>query len=97
MKKKAAVTIETERLLVIRARGHAETWCPRCAARASMIAVREAAAVAGISERRIFQLGESGAIHFTETADGKTFFCVPSILKQRDANARALPRPTKSR
>jgi hypothetical protein len=91
MKRKAAVTIETERLLVIqRSRGSVESWCALCAARVDMVSVPEAATIAGASEREIFQLSEAGAIHFAETTEGRALFCVPSLLKLGNKNARAV-------
>jgi hypothetical protein len=95
MKRKAAVTIETERLLVIqRSRGAVQTWCDACAAEVEMIGVQEAAAIAAASEREIFQLSEAGAIHFAETIEGRALFCVPSLLKLGSSNTRALARST---
>jgi len=89
MKRKAAVTIETERLLVIR-RSHApvESWCVICAAQVDMVGVQEGAAITGASEREVFQLSESGAIHFAETTEGRALFCVPSLLKLGSSNTR---------
>jgi hypothetical protein len=95
MKRKAAVTVETERLLVIqRSRGSVQTWCDRCAADVDMIGVLKAATIAGISEREIFQLSEAGVIHFAETTEGRALFCVPSLLRPGNKNVRALARAT---
>jgi hypothetical protein len=95
MKRKAAVTIETERLLVIqRSRGSVQTWCDACAAQVDMIGVQEAAAIGAASEREIFQLSEAGAIHFAETTDGRALFCVPSLLRVGNNNTRAPARST---
>lgn len=95
MKTKAAVTIETERLLVIqRSHGSVETWCAVCAAQVDMLGVPEAAAITGASEREIFQLSEAGAIHFAETPEGRALFCVPSLLRIGNNNTRALARST---
>jgi hypothetical protein len=95
MKTKAAVTIETERLLVIqRSPGSVESWCGVCAAQVDMVGVQEAATIAGASERKIFQLSEAGAIHLAETEEGRAFFCVPSLLKIGNRDVRALARAT---
>jgi len=56
--------------------------------------VQEAATIAGASEREIFQLSEAGAIHLAETAEGRAFFCVPSLLKIGNRDVRALARAT---
>jgi hypothetical protein len=95
MKRKAAVIVETERLLVIqRSHGSFESWCAVCAAQVDMIGVTEAATITGASEREIFQLSEAGAIHFAETAEGRALFCVPSLLRVGNNNTRALARST---
>ena len=95
MKRKAAVTIETERLLVIqRSRGSAESWCAVCGAQVDMVGVQGATMIMGASEREIFQLSEAGVIHFAETAEGRALFCVPSLLKLGNKRVRALARST---
>ena len=98
MIRKAAVTIETERLLVIqRSRGSVESWCALCAAQVDMVGVQEATTIAGASEREIFQLSEAGAIHFAETAEGRALFCIPSLLKVENKNVRAIARVSEAR
>ena len=92
-KRTASITIETERLLVIsRARESLESWCTQCNEQSNFIAVDEAAAVAGISERTIFRWAEAGAIHLLETAQGKAMFCLKSIVKLRTSTMRRLLR-----
>jgi hypothetical protein len=94
MKRKAKITVETERLLVV-SRSHrvVERWCQECRARVRMIPLEEAAAVAGVSQRRLFNLAEGQEIHFMETADGQVLFCANSLLTQRDQTARKSLRP----
>jgi len=84
MKKKATITIETERLLVIsRSRQAVDHWCDECHAEVKMIGVEEAAAVAELSQRKLFRLAEAGEIHFTETPLGRALFCLNSLSGQR--------------
>ncbi|HEV8370818.1 MAG TPA: hypothetical protein VGQ39_22915 [Pyrinomonadaceae bacterium] len=99
MKRKATVTVETERVLVIsQSRGAIEHWCEECKATVRMIGVSEAAAIAGLPERVIFRLTETRKIHFTETAEGRSLFCIDSILEATEAAACQLPRaPRKNR
>jgi len=94
MKKKATITVETERLLVITQSNRAVTsWCRDCNAEVSMIPIAEAAAVAGLSQRAIFRLVEGGQIHFVETTEGRALFCANSLLGQRDRTAGPATRP----
>jgi hypothetical protein len=90
MKRKATITVETERLLIIQ-RSHQpiNLWCRECASEVTMLGLNEAAALAGLSHRAIFQLAESHRVHFIETAAGKALFCVESLLRQTARARRA--------
>jgi hypothetical protein len=93
MKKKATITVETERLLVIsRSRHTVDRWCHSCQADVKMIGIDEAAVIAGISQRTVFHLAEAGEIHFMETTEGQALFCLNSISRQRTPNTRKVMR-----
>lgn len=85
MKKRTArVTIETERLLVIRRFGSAvQLWCDLCDSEVTMLSVEQTAEITGISQRELFHKAEAGEIHFTETETGKMLFCVNSLSIQK--------------
>jgi hypothetical protein len=92
MKRKATFTVETERLVVISG-SHAAAatlWCEACQLEVTMLGLDEASALAGLSNRTIFQLAETGEIHFIETAEGKAMFCVPSLRNQTPARGARL-------
>lgn len=75
------ITVETERLLVIRRRYQAvETWCDDCQKLALMIRPDQAAAVSGLTLRRIFTDIEAGALHFQEFSDGLLLICLNTLL-----------------
>ena len=88
MKKRTArITVETERLLVIRCSNTSgDGWCRQCQAEVKLIGLEEAAAVAGASQRAIFRWAEAGEIHFTETEDGRVMFCLNSISRPGTEN-----------
>jgi len=92
MKKRTArITVETERLLVIRrSKTSFDGWCGQCEAEVKLIGLEEAAAIAGASQRAIFRWAEAGEIHFTETVDGRLMFCLDSISRHGSLNARKL-------
>ncbi|HEX3229352.1 MAG TPA: hypothetical protein VHQ95_10325 [Pyrinomonadaceae bacterium] len=94
MKKRTArITVETERLVVIRrSQTSCDGWCGQCEAPVKLIGLEEAAAIAGASQRAIFRGAEAGEIHFTETADGKVLFCLNSISRPGNLNPRKLLR-----
>ena len=81
--RRTKITVETERLLVIsRRRGQADEWCEACHAEVKVVGVEDAALVAGLGQRTIFSLIESGRLHFTETPRGALLICLESLLKQ---------------
>jgi uncharacterized protein YgbK (DUF1537 family) len=92
MKRKATITVETERLVVISGSHAAATmrWCEACQAEVTMFGLDEASALAELSDRAIFQLAETGAVHFAETSEGKALFCVSSLRQQTEARAPRL-------
>lgn len=79
-KRRTEITVETDRVFVIRRRsGSVLAWCAECAALVKMITPDEAAALAGISSRTIYHWIESEQIHFTETAGGQMLVCFNSL------------------
>lgn len=75
------ITVETERLLIIRRRYQAvEAWCNSCERLALMIRPDQAAAVSGCTLRGIFNQIENGILHFHEHPDGLLLICLESLL-----------------
>ena len=72
------ITIETERLLVVRRRNF-ESWCPACGAHVQRITVDEAAAAARVGSLTIYHWLEAGTIHFAETEAGAPLLCTVSL------------------
>ena len=83
-KKRTEITVETERVLVIRRRYRAiEAWCQECHEAVVMIRPDQAAAVSGRSLRAIFGDIEQAELHFLEQPDGMLLICLNSLLKQK--------------
>ena len=79
--KSREITVETERLLIIRRRYQAlEEWCDGCGELALMIRPDQAAAVTGHTLRAIFIDIENGRLHFRESPDGLVLVCLNSLL-----------------
>jgi hypothetical protein len=76
------ITVETERLLVIRRRYQAvEDWCEDCKSLALMIRPDQAAVVSGRTLRAIFADIEAGELHYLELPDGLLLICLNTLLK----------------
>ena len=83
-KRRTDITIETERVLVIRRRkGSALAWCQTCAQQVPMIKVDEAAALSQVSSRTVFRLVELGKVHFAETPEGLLLICLNSLANPK--------------
>jgi hypothetical protein len=77
------VTLETERTFILRSRGERRAaWCEACGAEVQMARVEVAAVEIGASELVIYQLVESGALHFTEDGDGRVLVCLKSLRQE---------------
>jgi len=75
------ITVETERLLVIRRRYQAvEDWCDGCGALVLMIRPDQATAVSGRTLRGIFSEIEASSLHYRELPDGLLLICLNSLL-----------------
>jgi excisionase family DNA binding protein len=77
-KRRTEIIVETERLIISRS-GHLKLWCDACAVWMRMLTVDEAAILAGVSARMIYQWVETGRLHFAETPDGRLFICPDSL------------------
>lgn len=74
------ITIETERTLIFRNRSaFSEAWCVECDAQVQMAGVDAAAEQTGVSELAVYQLVESGAVHFIEDEKQHVLVCLNSL------------------
>ena len=79
-KKRTEITIETERVIVIRRRRlPVHAWCQPCGGQVVMVTVDEAARAACVSARTVYRWVEDEKLHFIETAEGGLLICQASI------------------
>ena len=79
-RKRTEITIETNRLVMVRSRKvSVMSWCRNCERRTKMITVDEAAEIGGVSSRTIYRWVESDRLHFSETSEGRLLICLESI------------------
>ena len=82
LKRIVKFTVETERTLIFRSRGHRRVaWCERCGAEVETATVDEAARAAGVSELTIYHRAEAGSFHFIEDAAGRLLVCLNTLLR----------------
>ena len=79
-KSKTEITIETDRMFIIRRRSTlTQTWCAACSEVVKMAAPEDAANLAGMSSREIYRAVEAGKLHFIETVEGRLLVCLNSL------------------
>ena len=77
---KVEITVETHRILTIKKGSrHRLAWCEGCGEPVRMVTADEAAILARVSPREIYQQIEAQEIHFVETPDRLIFLCLNSL------------------
>jgi hypothetical protein len=79
--RKTEVTVETDRILIIRRQNVIRGWCQDCAGEADWVSLEEAGAIAGTSPATLRDHPQSQAWHFCEAPDGALLVCLASLLK----------------
>jgi hypothetical protein len=90
-KRTTTVTFETERVLIVGSNTGAR--CDMCGGRAALVALSEAARLAGVSERALYRGLEAEALHFIETADGQLLICLASLRQWTQAHGCQIREP----
>jgi hypothetical protein len=75
------ITVQTDRILIIRRRRSRRAWCQQCGREVDAIAAQEATSLAG-SEQLVLP-GDPGseAWHVCAGNDGEPLICLDSLLK----------------
>ena len=77
---KTEITVEMHRILTIRRGSRSRlAWCEECGEQARMVTADEAAILAGVSPRAVYQLIEARELHFTESHNRVVFICLNSL------------------
>lgn len=85
MKRRTEITVETDRIMVIRRRPEKNVtgWCAACNGESFMFTVDEAAMLLGVTSMTVFRWAEAGRLHWLETAAGQLLICQSSLLQNR--------------
>jgi hypothetical protein len=77
---KTEITAETHRVLTIKRGSRCWlAWCEECGQQTRMVTADEAAILAGLSPRAIYQLIQARGLHFLETPYQEVFICLDSL------------------
>ena len=87
IKRKFEMLVATNRRYIIRQSPSGEQIaCAECGE--PMLRVEQAAGFFGVKQRRIFQIIETEAVHFTEIESSAAMICLPSLAAVLDGEAR---------
>jgi hypothetical protein len=82
MKRRTKLTIETDRVLIIRGgRTERRAMCDACGELVRLVTVDEAAMLAQVGSRAIYRLVEAEKIHSIETDNELLLICFNSIVR----------------
>jgi|HubBroStandDraft_6_1064221.scaffolds.fasta_scaffold3422047_1 hypothetical protein len=76
--KRTEMTIETDRVLIIRRRRVLRAWCQECGREVDMVDPREAEAITGITGSGLHNCAQW---HIAQSQDGAGLICLDSLLK----------------
>lgn len=83
IKRKIEMLVATNEIYVIRKSStHRPTACAKCGK--PMLTAEQTANLFGITQRRIFQMIEAGAAHYTEAEAGAVMICLSSLAAVLD-------------
>lgn len=80
MAKHSKITVETDSLLILKARSSPRTWCPLCKSEAEMIAIENTAIISNLEKAALREWLNSGELHSVQAVDGSTLICLNSLL-----------------
>lgn len=81
VQEKARITVQTDRLFIVRSRRVDRGWCSQCCAEVDLLSPEEAAIMTGASGRTLRESAEAQQWHFCDGSDGARRVCLDSLLK----------------
>jgi len=92
--KRTEITLETDRIWIIRKLHSRRAWCAECGREVDMVGLKEAEALSGTMQPKLSRplttqpmlpggRGDGRGWHWSEAADGAPLVCLESLLKSR--------------
>jgi len=78
---KMEITVQTDRILIIRRRQRRRAWCQQCGREVDAIVMQEATSLAGSAQLALPGNSESEAWHVCAGKGGEQLICLESLLK----------------
>jgi len=82
-RKRIEITIETERVLIIRRRRSTRAWCQACGREVDMVGLAEVEAITGAVQPMLQDSDEARGWHLAEGQGGTLLICLESLRKSK--------------
>jgi hypothetical protein len=79
--RRTEITVETERVLIIRQRRSVRTWCRECGCEVEMVSLGEAEALTKVSGQEVGEFAQAHRWHLSENQEGTRLVCLASLWK----------------
>jgi hypothetical protein len=76
--KRTEITVETDRVWIIRKSHSTRVWCEKCGREVEMVGLREAAALSGVGQPVLLDT-DGRDWHRTQAPDGSPLICLESL------------------
>lgn len=80
-RKRIEITIETDRVVIIRRKRLTQGHCEECGSEADMVDMTTAAELTGMTDRMLRDLMDAQGLHLGQAPDGSLRICLESLLK----------------
>ncbi|MGB9433621.1 MAG: hypothetical protein WBQ89_15375 [Candidatus Acidiferrum sp.] len=80
--RRTEITVETDRVLIIRQRRSVRAWCQECGCEVDMVSLGEALALAKVPGLEFREFAEARRWHLSESQDGTCLVCLGSLWNQ---------------
>ncbi len=79
--KRTEITVETDRVLIVRRRHSRRAWCRTCGRDVDMVGIADAALLTGMTESMVLENAAARKWHLSEARDRPPLVCLDSLLR----------------
>ncbi len=77
------ITVETDRVLIIRRRPLVRAWCKECGAEVEMVSLEEAEALSEVTRPELCESAQAHRWHLSQNQEETCLVCLESLRKSR--------------
>jgi len=81
--KRTEITVETDRVWIIRKSHSKRVWCSECGREVDMVGLKEAAALSGTGQPLLSDSDGGRGWHWAQATDGSPLICLESLMRPR--------------